>query len=206
MRPMKTCIKCGEFKEHHAHGLCNKCYRLEYVKPFKKCSVCGNERSIMARGMCTSCYKRIYRGTMDEGGTKIVNRESSNFLGVDVAEQMLSLVFNDVKLMPINHPGYDFICNHGKKIDVKSACMRTDKKSWGFCIRKNKTPDYFLCIAFDDRDGLNPLHLWLLPGELVNTKVSASIALTRINKWDEYRLDIVETLKCCNDIKEGNDE
>ena len=138
MRPMKTCVKCGEFKEHHGHGLCNECYRQEHVKPFKECNICRNKRSIMARGMCTSCYKRIYRGTMGEDGIKIVNRESSNFLGVDIAEHMLSLVFNNVELMPMNHPGYDFICNHGKKIDVKSACMRSNKKSWGFCIRKNK--------------------------------------------------------------------
>ena len=95
------------------------------------------------------------------------NKECSQFLGIHIAEQVLSHVFKDVEQMPMNNPGYDFICNHGKKIDIKSSCLRK-KGNWLFNIKRNTTANYFLCLAFDDRGNMTPLHAWLIPGSKLN--------------------------------------
>lgn len=127
------------------------------------------------------------------------NQECSSFLGVHVAERVLSRVFKDVERMPMNNPNYDFICNRGKKIDVKSACLNHSKRGhrWQFHIKKNTVADYFLCLAFDNRDDLNPLHLWLIPGSVVNQSDSLSISLSTTNKLKEYELDVCKVVKCC---------
>jgi hypothetical protein len=129
------------------------------------------------------------------------NKECSSFLGVHVAERVLSNVFKDVERMPMNNPGYDFICNRGKRIDVKSACM-SSRGSWYYKIACNKVADYFLFIAFDSREKLNPIHLWLVPGHVINHKNSVGMYHTTLNKWDEYKLDIGRTLKCCTSMKQ----
>ena len=135
------------------------------------------------------------------------NKNCSAYLGVVISEQILSKVFEDVQVMPYGNKGYDFICNHGKKIDVKSSCQFEHKnnnhsKSWNFNINKNTIPDYFLCLAFDNREDLNPLHIWLIPRSLIYDKISAKISESTINKWDEHRLDVNEIIKYC-DIMRG---
>jgi hypothetical protein len=126
---------------------------------------------------------------------------------VHVAEQVLSKVFKGVEQMPYGHKGYDFICNQGKKIDVKSACTQThDRKSDSrtFMIRKNKIADYFLCLAFDNREDLNPLHIWLISGHIINHLIGATISESTLSKWDEYKLDIDKVVKCCDSMKHSS--
>ena len=79
------------------------------------------------------------------------NKTCGFFLGVHVAENLLSRVFKDVTRMPITNPGYDFICSHDKKIDVKASVINKNTcntERWQFRIKKNKIADYFLCISF----------------------------------------------------------
>ena len=128
------------------------------------------------------------------------NRDCSSFLGVHVAERVLSRVFKDVKRMPMHNPGYDFICNRGKRIDVKSACL-VKRKYWMFSIKRNAVPDYFLCIAFDNREDLNPVHIWLIPGNEINHLMGTTICPSTIHKWDQYRLDISKVVSCCDTMK-----
>lgn len=122
------------------------------------------------------------------------NKECTMYLGVHVAEQVLCRVFKDVEVMPIGNRGYDFICNY-KLIDVKSATLGKNG-SWAFQIRRNTTADFFLCLAFDNRKDLTPLHIWLLPGEKFNHLRGASICPSTIHKWDEYRLDLKKVSDC----------
>ena len=108
--------------------------------------------------------------------------------------------------MPYGHKGFDFFCNKGKKIDVKSACIYIDNRgnrsdSWSFHIHRNSIADYFLCLAFDNREDLNPLHIWLIPGHIVNHLKGATIAESTLSKWDEYKLDINKVATCCNSMK-----
>lgn len=128
------------------------------------------------------------------------NRECPQFLGVHIAERVLSHVFKDVERMPILNHGYDFICNRGKKIDVKSSCLWKNG-CWGFYINRNTIADYFLCLAFDNRKDLTPLHAWIIPGHVVNHLKKPVISPSTIHKWDEYRLDVSKISACCDAIR-----
>lgn len=132
------------------------------------------------------------------------NKSCSSYLGCHVAERVLSKIFKGVKVMPPNNHGYDFICRTGKKIDVKSSCLVVNKgkrRSWGFAINKNTAADFFLCIAFDNRDDLTPLYLWLLPGNVVNHLTRTSISISTIDRWDAYRIEIDKVTECCDSMK-----
>ena len=194
----------------------------------KTCSTCGST-PIIAKNMCESCYRKIlrkadpekfrkysskwrkanpektklsYTKTNRKHGHKPIseNTSCSFFLGVHVAEQVLAKVFKNIKVMPPNNPGYDFICNKKMKIDVKSACT-SKRNNWNFTINKNTTADYFLCIAFNNRKSLTPLYLWLIPGNNINHLSGTSIAKSTKHRWNEYELDISKTLECCNKMK-----
>ncbi len=134
------------------------------------------------------------------------NKNCPIFLGVHVAERVLSHVFKHVQRMPMHNPGYDFICGRGYKVDVKSSCIRPRKghsDNWRFHIRGNRIADYFLCLAFDDRTSLNPLHIWLIPAKDVANIKNAAITVPTISKWDKYALDISKVSACCNVLKDG---
>ena len=138
----KKCIKCGEYKKHEAKGLCKKCYD-------------ANHRSInRTKRMAQSTkYNRLH-GNLPMSK----NKACAAYLGIFVAEGVLHNVFVNVERMPYGHKGYDFICSKGMKIDVKSGCI-TNRGAWAFTINKNTIADYFLCLAFDNRDDLNPMHM-----------------------------------------------
>ena len=132
------------------------------------------------------------------------NRECSSFLGVYVAERVLSHVFKNVNKMPMNNPGYDFICSRDYLVDVKCSCKHHIKKKvdrWMFNIRKNQIADYFLFLAFDNREDLNPLHIWLIPGDKINDHINVCVSESRLDKWDEYKLDIYKVTKCCDMLR-----
>ena len=132
------------------------------------------------------------------------NKACTMFLGIHVAERVLSQVFKDVERMPITNPGFDFICNKGMKIDVKSSCRchsenRSD--SWLFHIKKNLIADFFICLAFDSRKSLNPEHIWMIPGGTINNLLNKRIYITNIEKWNEYKLDINKVVKYCDEVR-----
>lgn len=132
------------------------------------------------------------------------NRECSLFLGVHVAERVLHHMFKNVVQMPINNPGYDFICGNGYLVDVKAACRNIQHKKsprWTFRIQKNTVAEYFVLLAFDNRDDLEPLHIWMIPGIDINDHVGIGISESTIYKWDEYRLDVDKVVACCDTMK-----
>ena len=131
------------------------------------------------------------------------NKQCSAYLGIAVAEKILSEIFNDVITMPMHNPGFDFICNKGKKIDVKSSCVN-NKGCWYFTINKNVTAEYFLCIAFDNRTDLTPIHLWLIPGIDVNQKFGFDVSINTLYKWEKYELDINKVVNYCDNKKGGD--
>jgi len=128
------------------------------------------------------------------------NRECSSFFGIHIAERVLSRVFKNVKRMPVNNPGYDVICSRDKKIDIKSSCLHKNG-CWCFNITCNTTADFFLCLAFDNREDLNPLHAWLIPGGKVNHRAGVTISPTTLHKWDAYRLDTTKISACCDTLR-----
>lgn len=136
------------------------------------------------------------------------NRECASYLGVHIAERALSNFFDHIERMPDNNPGFDFICGKGFKIDVKSSCLHhrlNRTENWDFGIRHNGTADYFLCLGFDDRDSLNPLRIWLIPGNVINRLSGLQIPNSGygISKWSKYERPIDRVIECCNTIREG---
>lgn len=177
----------------------------------KKCSKCGVEsprtnfladhRSSDGRQseckQCNAIRRRAYRGHQPLGE----NKDSSKYLGEVIAERLLPAYFKDVKRMPQNNPGYDFICANGYKIDVKSSCraFAAGYNRWVFNIRHNLVADYFLCIAFDNRTSLTPVHVWLIPKDLSGGKLMQTIqdTPTGILMWKKYEKPIDQALECC---------
>lgn len=129
------------------------------------------------------------------------NKECPLYLGVHVNEQLLSYIYTNVEVMPMNNPGYDFICGNGKKIDGKSSCLNKDGR-WRFNIRHNTIADYFLLVAYDDRKDLNPIHSWLIPGHILNHLVMASISPSTIDKWSEYEQPLDKLTICCDKMRD----
>ena len=222
-----VCSMCGEIHEYFARNMCQKCYNIWYYTiqhelNQKICIVCGQKRTHHIKGMCKQCYlaarnpearhiehvNRIHRKGKQ---TLSENKTCSMYLGVHIAERILAKVFVNVKRMNPQNPGYDFICNKGMKIDVKSSCTRIRENrpaQWAFVIKRNNIPDYFLCIAFDNRKDLNPLHLWLINGNEINSYAGTSISETTIGKWDKFKLPLDSVISCCNSLKQkgANDE
>ena len=144
------------------------------------------------------CHRTGLQQPMNE------NKRCSAFLGVYVAERVLSHVFKHVEQMPYGNPGFDFRCGRNYMIDVKSSCRRHHKDradSWMFAIRNNQIAEYFLCLAFDNRNDINPEHIWLIPANQINDHASVNITESRLSKWDEYKLDINKVSACCNIMK-----
>ena len=103
--------------------------------------------------------------------------------------------------MPYGNKGFDFICCHNKNIDVKSSCLRKSG-GWIFHIDHNIVADYFLCIAFDNRDDLTPLHVWLIPGSTINHLQSTGISPSTVHRWDEYMIDHSKISTCFSEMND----
>ena len=211
----KSCVKLYKIERKNK----NVAYRLEHPvdeNSYKKCSICNEVKPLKMFdkhagekdghiSCCKDC-RRVMTGhiAMDK------NKACASYLGVHITERVLSKFFDHIERMPPTNPGYDFICGKGFKIDVKSSCLWHQKyrsPKWGFHIEKNTIADYFLWLAFDDRDNLNPKHVWLVPGKNVNDKVTISIANIpkSIAKWSQYEKSLDKVVACCHVLK-GNDQ
>ena len=131
------------------------------------------------------------------------NKNSTNYLGITIAEQLLIKVFKNVERMPNNNKGFDIICNKGYMIDIKSSTKMKNCDAWMFKINRNQIADYFLCIAFDNRSNLNPEHIWLIPSKRINNLVSLTISVSTIEKWSKFELSdkLDKVISCCNIMK-----
>lgn len=161
-------------------------------------------------GMLTHIYCRINKESI-KIGTQFIktsdtglenNKYCNQYLGIHIAERILSHIYPNVERMSINNHGYDFICGKGYKIDVKSGCLREDQNNrWLFHINKNIIADYFMCLAFDNREDFNPLHIWLIPGNILNYKTTVTISQSTLKKWNMYEQSIDKVVSCCNTIR-----
>ncbi len=133
------------------------------------------------------------------------NKGCSSFLGVYIAERYLSKIYENVCRTPYANKGYDFVCGKGFKIDVKSSCFHEKISRWDFALRRNKIADYFLLLAFDNRESLNPLHIWLIPNDREIKVYTLSIFDTEysLSKYKQYeqtdKLD--KLIACCDSVR-----
>lgn len=191
---IRICDGCGDgrkigFGDHH--NLCHKCANRT-PKHCKACSDSGIKR----------CAKE--KKPLLPGQTILIpeNKNCSQYLGC-IAEELLAKTFRDAKRMPFSNPGFDIICNKDMKIDIKSSAIGY-KGFWAFSINKNTIADYFLCIAFESREDLNPVHLWLIPGSDVNHLNCIEICKTTLTKWSKYEQPLDRVLACCDIMKGDN--
>lgn len=183
---------------------CAKCGKILPVSVF-----CKNKTNRV--GLSTYCRKhmREYNKELKKSKLDYVpmsqNRYCAEFLGCHVNETILSKAFKNVTVMPYANPGFDFICSKNKKIDCKSSTLQYPKNGnpfWGFHIRHNTDADYFLLVGYDNREDLNPLRCWIIPGNLVNNKDTLSIRINDIG-WNDFERKIDDIIEKCDSMKSG---
>lgn len=124
-------------------------------------------------------YENGIQEPMDSNG-----KCSSNFgvfIGEGIFEKYLLTIFEHVKKMDYGNPGFDFVCKNVRqefidkypqfklrkdeeyRIQLKVRCLinHCGSVQWIFNIEYNNKADYFILAAWDDRNNLNLLHLWL---------------------------------------------
>lgn len=193
---------------------CTRCKRVKSVRDFyvdrriksglaSWCKTCHKEYESEHRDH----YKELRKNWTHTTGRQVPmadNKKCSSFLGVHIAERALSRFFDHIVRMPYGFPGYDFICGQGYKIDVKSSCLRKREKkgdSWNYVLKCNDKADYFLLIAFDNRANLEPIHVWLVPGNVLNAKKTLCIVPAGVDKWEEYERPLDKITACCNAMR-----
>lgn len=214
MIPNKRCSRChlvkslSEFYMHKSGK--------DIGKAYSRCIDCEKELAhmwhdanrekerIRARGRIKQHLDYVHRTGRQR--PKSENKTCSAYLGEFIAERALSKFFDNITKMPQNNPGYDFICGKGFKIDVKSACMcKADNCiRWNFTIKRNTIADYFLCLAFDNRENLNPLHIWLIPGNVVHHLWLFAVVNSEKSfaKWSRYEKPLDKVTMCCEKLRE----
>lgn len=115
--------------------------------------------------------------------------------------------------------GFDWICKKGEKIDHKGSCLRysEDRPSrWCFDVDHNNIAEYFILSAWDNRDSLTPLHVWIFhKNDMVRGRkfyefihfciVNAPEKLKELESWEvTNRLDKLK--KLCNKGNNKNSE
>ena len=187
--------------------LCKKCGTNKPISEFNFTGLHQNGKRYK-QSYCKSCYAGINLTRVHLKGITHPMHESkrcSLYLGVCVAEKALSTFFQSTERMPHGNKGFDFLCGRKFKIDVKSGCFNEGGRYWGFHINKNIIADYFLCLAFNNRDDLNPQHVWLIPGNLIShlTGLSIRCGPKSLSKWSEYERPLDKVIACCSELREG---
>jgi len=197
MTEMKRCSHCGKTLNMNMFGKYQQSHD-GLQRWCKSCKAYYDHKRYQLKHTEIVEQQREYRHRVGLCQPYTENTKCATYLGVHVAERALGNFFDTIKQMPMNNPGYDFLCGRGLKIDAKSSCQQKNG-SWLFHIRQNTTADWFLLLAFSDRKNLNPLRVWLVPGNLVNHLSGLRISPGPIGlaKWAKYErpLDRVET--CC---------
>ena len=207
----KKCVSEDNEKYRKIHPKKAEAYQKKYRKThLKERNEYDKKRYQKHKNKLKKDSRNYYENHKDEIREKAgnlsmyENKDCTSYLGIVIAERLVRCLFNDVKVMPNGNPKFDFICNRGKKIDVKSACITLGNNKypqWGFRIDYNTATDFFILVAFDDRTYLNPLHMWMIPGHILNYKSGIKIFLSTIQKWDKWKMDINDAQLCCNEMK-----
>ena len=183
----KRCPDCGETKElnqfYHRSGKRSNEYH-------SYCKKCEQDRNII-------WYKNHsgYRARFNHkiGFCKSMTEiDCSMYVGVHIGENklannILSKLYNSVEHMPINNPGFDFLCD-GLKVDVKTARLSL-YNNWHFS-GINKITNMFLFLGLDKQ--LNLIKIWLIPESIINIKSGISITNSNrsLSKWKQYEISI----------------
>lgn len=123
------------------------------------------------------------------------NPDCPAWFGNFIVENYIMKTFEDPIKMPYGNPGYDWICNKGQKIDSKARCLEYKGGKWSgwkFSIKYNIITDYFILSAWDNRDSLNPLHVWIFHKDDMVRKGKGGCA-PRVKFWKRDTFSITNT-------------
>ena len=218
------CDECFNLPKDEVDKLIDKRFGISEIK---KCRVCGKDltdenwspgnRKANSK-ICRECHSKRSQKWREENYERHLadctrwdrehgvlsmseNKECPAYLGISVTEKLIYRYFRDAIRMRNGNPGYDIVCNRGKLIDVKSACLNT-RGGWYFTINHNMIADYFVLVAWDDRENLNILHVWLIPGNVLSHLKGTRISPSTVHKWSQYEKDVTKMIACCNAMKE----
>lgn len=142
------------------------------------------------------------------------NPDCSSYFGNFIVENYIIQTFEDPIRMPYGNPGFDWLCKKGEKVDSKAACISqyNGGSRWEFPIRYNNIADWFILSAWDNRESLNPLHIWIfhkndiVRGRKFWRRDSFSITNTpeKLKEFEKYEVtDRLDKLKeLVNKLKE----
>lgn len=110
-------------------------------------------------------YRRNWRYSKGESSPMSENQDCPSWFGVFIGENYVIQTFDNPIKMSYGNPGFDWLCKRGEKIDRKGRCLDFSKiydwSGWAFPIRYNNIADWFILSAWDNRDSLTPLHVWM---------------------------------------------
>lgn len=200
---MKRCTKCEKIKSESEFY--NDRSRKDGLQSY--CKDCSAEMCKTYRESNRENVNKYAREFRYKHGSKPMseNKECTSYLGCYINERILKHVMPNAVLMNNCNPGYDIVCGKGYLVDAKASTLfywKNKSPWWNFKINRNKTPDYFLLTAYKDRESLEICHMWLIPGDVINDKSTVNISLPTIHKWDHYKIDHTEALKCVNEMRE----
>jgi hypothetical protein len=143
------------------------------------------------------------------------NKDCAHYLGTIVAERqygriILPEMFGGIEQeMPYGNPWYDFLVKGNIKVDVKSCCLKETKGwiGWEPHVRYNNVTDYFVILAFDDRENLHLVHTWLIgKDEIIRGEKFYNRDSIKITNKYRYllhfkRFDWIGRLECLRNTK-----
>ncbi len=135
-------------------------------------------------------YQRDWKYNTGRQSSRSKNRNCPAHTGIyigeeNIAKQILSMIFEEYKIMTSNNYGFDYICKNPREeflnkhsifkfdsnreyhVDIKTAHLEHRKDGWvgyHFGINHNNIPDYFLLIGLNyiyDEEKIDILHIWL---------------------------------------------
>lgn len=182
-------------------------------------------------------WKRQYRWNKGISEPMEFNESCPSYFGVSFGEELfrrfLLTIFEHVKKTGYIDKGIDFICKspkyefvdkhlqfkleRDKEYSMQLKVRRLQSVSMGndnfhFPINYNHIPDYFILVGFNNREDLNPAHIWLIykddiiRGRKFWRRNSFSVVNVpqHIIEFEKYELkDELEIInKLCNQLKE----
>lgn len=133
------------------------------------------------------------------------NKYCSSYFGIYIAENYIMKTFEDPIPAPPNNPYFDWTCKRGQKIQHKARCLGWT--GWKFNhIDFNPIADYFILSAWNDRDDLIPLHIWMfhrddiVRGDPFWMRRSLNISDTskRLKEFEKY--EVTDRLEKLNEL------
>ncbi len=177
----------------------NKCKDLrEYRELFAKKRKFGSYKEYRDHLARLMGYNRRSERDKDwrydtlRSGSMIENEECASYFGVYIAERYVRELFEDPIPMPINNPGFDWICKKGFKIGHKARCLEecTGSIRWIFDIKYNNMADYFILSGWKDRTSLKPMYVWMIDrNEIIRGRKFWRIERFNITYKQEYLLE-----------------